>query len=74
MLMTEDEETAYAKLLSGYLPPPREDREFTARNLLTLTRYLHGRHGEIAVVTQGIDSKVQVSYDGLHWTIREITS
>lgn len=72
--MTEDEELAVAKMLSDYLPEPKKDREFTARNIVRLTKYLHGRHGEINVVTQGIDSKVQVSYDGLHWTIKEITS
>jgi hypothetical protein len=73
MLVTDNEDVAVIILAKDYLPPPIETRWFTARNMVRLAAWTPALR-DVPVVTQGIGCKVQVTYDGLQWTIREVTS
>lgn len=68
MLVTSDENIAVSDLMKKLA----DKREFAARNMTGLARYLHKRHGTVPVVSLGTSGKVEVTYDGLQWTIRDI--
>lgn len=68
MMVTSDRD-----VVVGYLKSSLADKDqIRANNMVGLATYLHERHGEVMIVSEGEDSRVQVSYDGLQWTVRDI--
>lgn len=73
MLVTDSEETAITILAKSYLPPLEDNRIRlgTARNMVRLAAYSETLRN-VPVVTEGGDCKIQVTYDGIQWCVKEV--
>jgi hypothetical protein len=73
MLVTDSAETAITVLAKDYLPLwEGRIRLDTARNMVRLAAYSILTQ-DVPVVTEGDGCKVQVTYDGIQYCIREIS-